>query len=110
MFLDVLDPTRYPLPRELEFDLPAYALSCQELKAALVYRGPQVSVAFYPYYLVSGRANNPAVCLADTLQAAGVKDNPLSAQLKQGPGERAPVRHARILCPFHNISVLLRLL
>ncbi len=82
MLLDI----RHERTQELDFDLPAEALSCQELKAALVYKGPLVSVAFYPYYRVSCRANIPAVCLADTLQAAGVKDNPLCAQLKRGPG------------------------
>ncbi len=82
MFLDVRDPRRYPLAQEFEFDIPACALSCQELKVALVN--------IYPYYRVSCRANIPAVCLADTLQAAGVKDNPLRAQLKRGPGEWAP--------------------
>jgi len=40
------------------------------------------------------------VCLAGTLQAAGVKDNPFRAQLDRGPGEWAPVSHSRIPGPF----------
>ncbi len=104
MFLDVRDPHRYPLQQELEFDIPAYALSCQELKAGLVYKGPQRSVAFYQYYRVSCSAILPAVCLADSLQASGVKDSQLRSQLKQGPGEWAPVSDARIVGPFGQKS------
>jgi hypothetical protein len=87
MLLDMLDPRRYPLAQEVEFNIPANALSCQEMKAALVGKGPQVPVALYPHYRAFCCAHVPPVCLAGTLQTAGVKDNPFRAQLDRGPDE-----------------------
>ncbi len=100
MLLYMRDPRRHLLAQELNIDMPADTLSYQELKATLVDKGPQVRVAFYPNNREFCRAHIPTVCLAGTLQAVGVKDNPLRAQLDRGPGEWALVSHSRIPGPF----------
>ncbi len=100
MLLYMRDPRRYPLAQELNIDISADTLSCQELKATLVNKGPQIPVALYPNYGVICCAHIPTVCLAGTLQAAGVKVNPFHAQLDRSPVEWAPVSHSRIPGPF----------